>query len=209
MGVKSPSGKSDKSISLRASLVSTSNATQGPLYSSPKYTRKMATGTFMNVALRYNIASSRGSKSVSTRRSTAVRSVRCTAEKKTGPIGLSPLPKSTRSMKMNTAPGAKFLERMNKHGRSVTPLNAGSGAISKEEKDTTVEDLGLLLLRIVVGSLMIHHGIDKVGNAEGFTKFVTAKYFGFLPNPLACTFRFLATGLEGFPLAVVKDHAYA
>lgn len=128
------------------------------------------------------------------------------------------------------------------------PLNVakrGNVAAAPEDDETTAEDIALLFLRVCAASLMIHHGIDKVGNAEGFTKFVTAKYFGFLPNPLAwtylaayaqivmpaglipglatrltslvllgtmtfaCVFHFLATGLEGFPLAVVKDHSYA
>merc|ERR1719254_214254 len=30
---------------------------------------------------------------------------------------------------------------------------------------------------------MIHHGIDKVDNVEGFSANVVAKFFGFLPGP--------------------------
>jgi len=149
------------------------------------------------------------------------------------------------------APGGKSFDPLDMEKSesrdAAAPLNVFSKRAPQvvEEEDTTIEDAFLLLLRVVVGSLMIHHGIDKVGNAEGFTKFVTAKYFGFLPNPLAwtylaayaqiimpaglipgfatratslvlggtmafaCVFHFLATGLEGFPLAVVKDHSYA
>ena len=44
-------------------------------------------------------------------------------------------------------------------------------------------DLGMLVLRIVTASLLIHHGIDKLTNVEGFSTGVIAAYFPFLPGP--------------------------
>jgi len=106
-------------------------------------------------------------------------------------------------------------------------------------------ELGVLLVRLTMASLMVHHGLDKLQNAEGFSANVVAKYFGYLPGEaiwwtyiaaitqivtpaglavgicgrlcafgLFCTmafatiFHFQATGLEGFPLTVVKEHSY-
>jgi len=106
-------------------------------------------------------------------------------------------------------------------------------------------EIGVLLVRLTMASLMVHHGLDKLQNAEGFSANVVAKYFDYLPGEpiwwtyiaavtqivtpaglatgvlgrlsafgLFCTmafatvFHFQATGLEGFPLAVVKEHSY-
>merc|ERR1712003_563084 len=47
----------------------------------------------------------------------------------------------------------------------------------------TVTDVAVTALRIGTCALMIHHGIDKVQNVDGFSANVVAKYFGFLPGP--------------------------
>merc|ERR1719428_545668 len=47
----------------------------------------------------------------------------------------------------------------------------------------TVTDVAVTALRIGTCALMIHHGIDKVQNVEGFSANVVAKFFGFLPGP--------------------------
>jgi len=44
-------------------------------------------------------------------------------------------------------------------------------------------DLGMLVMRIVTASLILHHGLDKLGNVDGFTNGVIAAYFPFLPGP--------------------------
>ena len=41
-------------------------------------------------------------------------------------------------------------------------------------------DLGMLVLRVVTASLMVHHGIDKLQHVEGFSQGVIAGYFPFL-----------------------------
>ena len=38
-------------------------------------------------------------------------------------------------------------------------------------------------LRVGTCALMVHHGIDKVQNVDGFSANVVAKFFGFLPGP--------------------------
>merc|ERR1719445_2749778 len=47
----------------------------------------------------------------------------------------------------------------------------------------TAKDVTILALRLGTCALMIHHGIDKVQNVDGFSANVVAKFFGFLPGP--------------------------
>merc|ERR1711871_583687 len=44
-------------------------------------------------------------------------------------------------------------------------------------------DLSLTAMRVGTCALMVHHGIDKVQNVDGFSANVVAKFFGFLPGP--------------------------
>ena len=44
-------------------------------------------------------------------------------------------------------------------------------------------DLTLTALRVGTCALMVHHGIDKIENVDGFSANVVAKFFGFLPGP--------------------------
>ncbi len=43
-------------------------------------------------------------------------------------------------------------------------------------------ELAIFLLRIAVSVMMIHHGLEKFQDPEGFSEFVVGKYFGFLPG---------------------------
>ena len=98
-------------------------------------------------------------------------------------------------------------------------------------------ELAIFILRIGFCVLMIHHGLEKLEDPQGFAEFVVGKYFPFLPgDPVTWTygaavtqllcplglalgllstmafavyFHLLDTGLEGFPLAVVEGHNYA
>ena len=56
-------------------------------------------------------------------------------------------------------------------------------------------DLGMLLLRVVTASLMIHHGLDKLENPTGFADNVIAPYFPFLPGP-PLFWTYLSAGFE-------------
>ena len=49
--------------------------------------------------------------------------------------------------------------------------------------DHKYADLGMLILRVVTASLILHHGLDKLQNVQGFSTHVIAAYFPFLPGP--------------------------
>ena len=46
-----------------------------------------------------------------------------------------------------------------------------------------VGDVVVTAMRVGTCALMIHHGIDKVVNVDGFSANVVQKFFGFLPGP--------------------------
>jgi len=46
-----------------------------------------------------------------------------------------------------------------------------------------IRDIATLALRLATCSLMVHHGLDKIQNVDGFSANVVAKFFGFLPGP--------------------------
>merc|ERR1719484_86050 len=48
---------------------------------------------------------------------------------------------------------------------------------------TTAGELGVFALRVGTCALMVHHGLDKIQNVDGFSANVVAKFFGFLPGP--------------------------
>ena len=56
-------------------------------------------------------------------------------------------------------------------------------------------DAGALALRVGASALMVHHGIDKLGNPAGFAEFVVAKHLAFLPGPLFFTYAAIAVQL--------------
>ena len=53
--------------------------------------------------------------------------------------------------------------------------------VFKEPLFSLFSDLGMLVLRVVAASLIVHHGLQKTGNPQGFADNVIAKYFMFLP----------------------------
>ncbi|WP_320677491.1 DoxX family protein [Prochlorococcus sp. MIT 1300] len=55
-------------------------------------------------------------------------------------------------------------------------------------------ELAIFVLRVGVSVMMIHHGLEKFHDPEGFSEFVVGKYFGFLPgDPVVWTFIAAAT----------------
>ena len=56
-------------------------------------------------------------------------------------------------------------------------------------------DAGALAMRVGASALMVHHGIDKLGNPAGFAEFVVAKHLAFLPAPLFFTYAAIAVQL--------------
>merc|ERR1711907_632646 len=69
-----------------------------------------------------------------------------------------------------------------------------------------VTDLGVAAMRIGTCALMVHHGLDKIQNVDGFSTNVVAKFFGFLPGPApfwtlsAATTQIVGAGLLGIGL---------
>ena len=49
-------------------------------------------------------------------------------------------------------------------------------------------DVSVLAMRVGAAALTPHHGLDKLGNAQGFAEFVVAKHLAFLPFPLFWTY---------------------
>ena len=57
-------------------------------------------------------------------------------------------------------------------------------------------ELAIFVLRILFCMLMIHHGLEKLQDPEGFAEFVVGKYLGFLPgNPVIWTYTAAVTQL--------------
>ena len=55
-------------------------------------------------------------------------------------------------------------------------------------------ELAIFLLRVGFSVMMIHHGLEKFQDPQGFAEFVVGKYFGFLPgDPVVWTFAAAAT----------------
>ena len=64
-----------------------------------------------------------------------------------------------------------------------------------------VTDVCVLGLRLGTCALMIHHGLDKIQNVDGFSANVVAKFFGFLPgDPSFWTLSAAATQVVGSTL---------
>ncbi len=50
-------------------------------------------------------------------------------------------------------------------------------------------ELAIFVLRVSFSIFMVHHGLEKLQDPEGFAEFVVGKYFGFLPgDPVIWTF---------------------
>ena len=74
----------------------------------------------------------------------------------------------------------------------------------QEKIFTPLTEVFIATLRIGTCALMIHHGIDKVQNVDGFSKNVVAKFFGFLPgDPSFWTLSAAGTQIVGSGLLAV------
>ena len=57
-------------------------------------------------------------------------------------------------------------------------------------------ELSIFVLRVVFSLFMIHHGLEKLQDPQGFAEFVVGKYFPFLPgDPVIWTFAAAITQL--------------
>ncbi len=65
---------------------------------------------------------------------------------------------------------------------------------SSQGEVNILAELAIFVLRVGVSIMMIHHGLEKFQDPEGFSEFVVGKYFGFLPgDPIIWTFAAAAT----------------
>ena len=69
-------------------------------------------------------------------------------------------------------------------------------------------ELSIFILRIDFCALMIHHGLEKLQDPQGFAEFVVGKYFPFLPgDPVIWTFGAAITQLV-CPVGLQPNWAY-
>ena len=70
-------------------------------------------------------------------------------------------------------------------------------SLLKEPLFSLFSDFGMLVLRVVTASLIVHHGLVKVENPHAFADHVIAAYFPFLGAPLFWTYLSAAVELGG------------
>jgi len=125
----------------------------------------------------------------------------------TSPLSQSPqiqrVNGGSRSKAMDPLPAFKFPSILEKEEESLDiilpPANSQLDSILE-----TISDATTLTLRVATCSLMIHHGIDKIINVDGFSANVVAKFFGFLPgDPSFWTISAAATQVVGSGLLAV------
>lgn len=96
---------------------------------------------------------------------------------------------SLRGVKSAVAPARGLVSR---RGRANT-------VVVKAEETNWGRELSSAVVRVGAGVLMVHNGLDKLVDPEGFAKFVVEPYLGFLPHdePLSfVTWTYLAAGAE-------------
>ena len=78
---------------------------------------------------------------------------------------------------------------------SETPKAKGSDSDLGPQASTSSESInyfsefGILILRLGVSILMVHNGLEKLQNPEGFSEFVIGQHLDFLPgDPLLWTY---------------------
>ena len=65
---------------------------------------------------------------------------------------------------------------------------------SSQGEVNILAELAIFVLRVLVSVMMVHHGLEKFQDPEGFSEFVVGKYFAFLPgDPVIWTFGAAAT----------------
>ena len=86
------------------------------------------------------------------------------------------LPEQNQTAKMNTSKAPQKVE-------VVVANPSGNNEVN------ILGELSIFILRIGFSLLMIHHGLEKLQDPQGFAEFVVGKYFPFLPgDPVIWTF---------------------
>mmetsp|Transcript_13815 Transcript_13815/g.54765 ORF Transcript_13815/g.54765 Transcript_13815/m.54765 type:complete len:201 (-) Transcript_13815:77-679(-) len=108
---------------------------------------------------------------------------------------------------LSTALPPRLTSRASLRGaRAVTPSKAlvsrrgrANAVVVKAEDTNWGRELSSAVVRVGAGVLMVHNGLDKLVDPEGFAKFVVEPYLGFLPHdePLSfVTWTYLAAAAE-------------
>lgn len=108
---------------------------------------------------------------------------------------------------LSTALPPRLTSRASLRGaRAVAPSKTfasrrgrANAVVVKAEDTNWGRELSSAVVRVGAGVLMVHNGLDKLVDPEGFAKFVVEPYLGFLPHddPLSfVTWTYLAAGAE-------------
>ena len=109
-------------------------------------------------------------------------------------------PTAPRPVDSTTLSAFRFPSQIEKQEQA--PLVEEGGVLTSLVEPIT--DVCILALRLSTCALMIHHGLDKIQNVNGFSANVVAKFFGFLPgDPSFWTLSAAATQVGGSALLAV------
>ena len=70
--------------------------------------------------------------------------------------------------------------------QNAAPVREQQATGLAENLENVLEPVGEIVvtaMRVGTCALMIHHGLDKIVNVDGFSANVVQKFFGFLPGP--------------------------
>ena len=76
-----------------------------------------------------------------------------------------------------------------KSGSSAQKVEVVVQSPSSQGEVNILGELSIFVLRVLFSLLMVHHGLEKFNDPQGFSEFVVGKYFAFLPgDPVIWTY---------------------
>ncbi|WP_320663310.1 DoxX family protein [Prochlorococcus sp. MIT 1223] len=76
-----------------------------------------------------------------------------------------------------------------KSGSSSQKVEVVVQSPSPQGEVNILGELSIFVLRVLFSLFMVHHGLEKLNDPEGFSEFVVGKYFSFLPgDPIFWTY---------------------
>tara|TARA_B100000700_G_scaffold310679_1_gene391541 strand:- start:2721 stop:3272 length:552 start_codon:yes stop_codon:yes gene_type:complete len=76
-----------------------------------------------------------------------------------------------------------------KQGQGSQKVEVVVQSPSSEGEVNILAELAIFILRVGFSVMMIHHGLEKLEDPQGFSEFVVGKYLGFLPgDPVVWTY---------------------
>ena len=84
---------------------------------------------------------------------------------------------------------SKNTSKNSKNNSSSQKVEVVVQSPSSQGEVNIVGELAIFALRVGFSLMMLHHGLEKLDDPEGFAEFVVGKYFSFLPlDPLIWTY---------------------